>query len=184
MNSAAAVAYWCAKGNLIDRIRRRVAADLVTPVFPGWSAPSTAFTPLVDLAVHTRPGYGWIPCGIATDATPDDLRLRRGARIVFTGGEQEHCPGGPGENILHLWVEPDGAGSPSGEFIIPYDARWDFGENLAEYLLVRPDGSVLADPSRLAALVDDIARLIAEAPDMAFSWRDEASGRVFGAGRP
>jgi hypothetical protein len=174
--------YWNAKHDLLCLISRRISADLDTPVFPGWSEQGTTFTPLFDLDVRIVAGYGWAPRGVATDATPDDLRLRRGARIVFNRGEQEQCPGGPGENILHLDIEP-GSDSPTGGFTISYDPRSDFGENLSEYLLVRPDEPVLTDPDRLAALADDIARCIAEAPDIAFSWRDEVSGRTFGAGR-
>jgi hypothetical protein len=175
--------HWNAKHHLLRLIATRITADLVWPVFPGWSEQETIFTPLFDLDVRIVAGYGWAPRGIATIATPAEQRLRRGSLIVFTGGEQEQCPGGPGENLLHLRIEPDGTGSPSGELVISYDHRSDFRDNVSEYLLVRPDEPVLTDPDRLAALADDIARLVAEAPEIAFSWQDEASGRTFGAGR-
>jgi len=94
--------YWNAKHDLLCLISRRIKADLISPVFPGWSERGTIFTPLFDLDVRIGAGYGWAPRGIAKEATPVERRLRRGTPVVFTGGEQEQCPGGPGENILHL----------------------------------------------------------------------------------
>jgi hypothetical protein len=166
-----AEACWRAKGHLLGLISERISRDVVVPTRLWPSTVGTTFTPVIDLAVESVTGYGWVPQGIADESTPDAKRLRRGTRVLFIGGEQEQCPGGPGENILHLTVEDDESSSPRGKLVISYDLRDDFGANLGEHVLVRDDEPVLSDPDRLAAIAEDIARLIAVAPAIAFGWR-------------
>ena len=130
--------------------------------------------PALDLVVRLEAGYGWVPQGPATGGEPADRLLRRGTLMRFTGGDQEQCPGGPGENLHFLRGDPDDSGR-AREFVIPYDLRWEFGENMTEVVLVRADEPLLRDPARLDAVAADVARLIAGASPAAlepppFSW--------------
>jgi hypothetical protein len=161
---------WKAKSELLARIGKRVKRDAPGTPMLGWTMVGTAFAPSVDLRVETTADYGWVVQGLADEETPDNRRLRRGTRIVFTGGEQEQCPGGPGENILTLSVDPDGTAAPSGKYVIPYDLRWAFGALLAEHVLVRADDPLLLDDLRLDVIAADVGALIAGAPRIAFDW--------------
>lgn len=173
-----AEAYWAIKGKLLDRIRERINEDVVSPYKPEPNGGLTRVAPVIDLSARRLPRYGWVPAGRASKWTPAAALISRGTTMSFTGGDQEECPGGPGENLLFFEIEPNGT-SPSGQITIPYDLRWNFGENLAEFVLVRADEPVLHDRSRLDAIAADVRRLIDETHRIAFVWTD-ADGRSHG----
>src|SRR4051794_5277198 len=95
--SAAYERWWEDKRTVLRRVRARAHRDLDVPWDP---TEGRVFAPLVDLACHRKPGYDWMPAGLIGAVSDTTHRLARGTAMVFDHGEQEWCPGGPGENLL------------------------------------------------------------------------------------
>ncbi len=156
--------WWAEKEIVLHEVRERVRRELEKMPDFSMSTYGQAFAPVVDLVCRIEPGYGWIPAGLADRGISFERRLTRGTSMRFDHGEQEQCPGGPGENLLWFKIGPSSGSAVSGWVIVPYDLRFDFGANLGDVLLAGADDPVFNDAALLDALALDIRAIIERAP--------------------